>query len=120
MTKNVAVAPKTTKAEPALELFSALAMFGDLIQQHAEAVDGRDRRELIEMAQSLDGWRARVTCDAAAATLSAEEWKQLATALAIAGMVTLQTLGGRLARNEGWGGPFAEDGHTPDDDSDQE
>ena len=99
-----------------LTLAPMMDNFKALIQQHAEAVDGSDRRALQEMAQSLNRGLARVGADASdALTLSAEEWQRLATDLAMAGMVTLQTLGGRLARNECWGGPFAEDGHIPDE-----
>jgi hypothetical protein len=83
----------------------------DFVGKHAEAVDGLDREQLSEIRESLrtwDSWLAGVAADGAA-SVSVPRLTDALVAVAEAGYQSLQILGGRLARNEPWGGPFDDD-----------
>lgn len=90
------------------------------VGMHARDVDGRDREELSEIVGQLgtwDEWLAGATADGAASA-NVPRLIDAITAVADAGYQTLQILGGRLARNEPWGGPFTEDTSEDADDRD--
>jgi hypothetical protein len=86
----------------------------DEARSHADAVDGDDRVQLRELFQSMMKRHADIAAiiasgPTAVMQLSFAELIATLEETAIAGMATLQILGGRLARNEVWGGPFTED-----------
>jgi hypothetical protein len=104
-------AARTAQLEKANGFLERLAYF---IGSHADAVDGDDRAQLRELSRSIMKRHTDIAAIVASgpAAVMQLSFVELIAALeetAIAGMATLQVLGGRLARNEVWGGPFEED-----------
>ena len=77
----------------------------EMLRQHADAVDGRDRKQLVDEAARLNYWRGWLDARADESAMRQEELVTLVEVVASAGCVALQVLGGRLARNEPWGEP---------------
>src|SRR5690348_8738666 len=85
-----------------------LDILAEMIEKHAEAVDGRDRAELRELSVQTARRRDAIGAVIAAGPeavreLGAVDVTDILEDIAMAGAVALQILGGRLARNEGWG-----------------
>ena len=81
-----------------------------MLVQHSEAVDGIDRKELRDLAVMMQQTLETLEVARGRAQFAAAEVFGLIEAVATAGCVALQTLGGRLALNEGWGDVPSESG----------
>lgn len=112
-------ATRTAQLEKANYFLERLAYF---IGSHSKAVDGDDRVQLRDLSDGVLKRHRQLAAVIASGPnavmqFSFTELVGVLEEVATAGTCSLQILGGRLARNEGWGGPFEEDANDEDKDN---